>query len=213
MTVPGDDAKIRLILSLRLQGINDTAILSAIERLPREEFVPTALSHRAWDDAALPIAAHQTISQPFIVAFMTQALRLQKRHTVLEIGTGSGYQAALLAEFARRVYTIERHRTLREGAEAKFQALKLSNIVTRLGDGTKGWPQAAPFDRVLVTAAGPSVPQPLLDQLAPGGVLVAPVGPDPDHQHIIRMTATDDGFVTETLMPVRFVPLVEGLPG
>jgi protein-L-isoaspartate(D-aspartate) O-methyltransferase len=205
-----DGPRIRLIMDLRLAGITDLRVLGAIERVPRDEFVPPAFRERAWDNVALPIGNGQTISQPYVVAFMTQALEVTDRHKVLEIGTGSGYQAAILAGLCRRLYTIERVKPLRLEAERRFAALGLQNVVTKWGDGTKGWPDQGTFDRIMVTAASPSVPPALLQQLGPGGVLVAPIGPLDGDQDIVRIRHTETGFVQETLLKVRFVPLVAG---
>ena len=168
--------KIRLIMDLRRQGISDNDVLSAVERVPREMFVPEAMRAEAYENIPLPISQGQTISQPFIVAYMTQALCLGERNRILEIGTGSGYQAAVLAQLSRRVCTVERYRTLLRQAEACFEALKLHNITTRLGDGGKGWPELAPFARIIVTAAAPAMPQSLAEQLDDGGIMVVPVG-------------------------------------
>jgi len=208
--VSHEASKIRLIMELRRQGIEDVGILEAIERVPREAFVAEPFRDRAYDDNALPIAQGQTISQPFVVAFMTQALRLNKRAKVLEIGTGSGYQAAILSRLCRRVYTVERYRSLQQAAEERFRSLKLHNVVTRFGDGSKGWPEQAPFDRILVTAAAEKLPDALVAQLADGGVLVAPVGPHGD-QRIVRLVRRGTEVTREELLPVRFVPLVEGV--
>ena len=202
--------KIRLVMELRRQGISDTAVLSAIERVPREVFVAEPFRERAYDNSALPIAQGQTISQPFVVAYMTEKLRLSPKLKVLEIGTGSGYQAAVLARLCRRVYTIERYRSLLREAEARFAELGISNIVTRLGDGARGWPEQAPFDRILVTAGAGEVPADLRAQLADGGILLAPIGPHGD-QAIVRLTRRGDAFTEERLLPVRFVPLVAGV--
>ena len=203
--------KIRLIMDLRRQGITDKGVLSAVERVPRELFVPEAMRSEAYENIPLPISQGQTISQPFIVAYMTQALCLGDRDRVLEIGTGSGYQAAVLAQLCRRVCTIERYRTLLAQAEGRFEDLKLHNITTRLGDGGKGWPELAPFARIIVTAAAPNLPQTLADQLDDGGIMIVPVGPSGD-QTLIRVTRQDDRFKEERLLDVRFVPLVDGLP-
>jgi protein-L-isoaspartate(D-aspartate) O-methyltransferase len=204
--------KLRLLMELRRAGIADTRVLGAIEKTPREKFVPPAFADRAYENVALPIDDGQTISQPYVVALMTEALLVSDRHNVIEIGTGSGYQAAILARLARRVFTIERHRELSQAAERRLDSLGLRNIVYRIGDGTKGWPEQLPYDRVIVTAAAPQVPAALADGLAPGGVLVAPVGSEHRDQQLIRIRRTDDGFATENLGLVRFVPLVSGLP-
>jgi protein-L-isoaspartate(D-aspartate) O-methyltransferase len=206
-----EEDRIALIMELRREGIFDTRVLSAIERVPREAFVPEALRAQAYANTALPISSGQTISQPYVVAYMTQLLELGERMKVLEIGTGSGYQAAVLARLCRRVYTIERHRPLLREAEARFRALGLHNITTRLGDGSKGWPEQAPFERIIVTAAAAQVPETLRSQLADGGVMVIPVG-DRHAQEIWRVRREAEAYSTEQLLPVRFVPLVEGLP-
>jgi protein-L-isoaspartate(D-aspartate) O-methyltransferase len=207
-----DQRKVELILALRNQGIRDMKVLEAMERVPRDLFVAGPFQNRAWADTALPIACGQTISQPYVVAAMTQALDLNDRCKVLEIGTGSGYQTAVLAQLCRRVYTIERYRSLLREAEARFAALKLTNVTSMVGDGSKGWPMQAPFDRIIVTAAAPELPQALIAQLAVGGVMVAPVDVAQGDQEIKRITRSDSGVRVESLMRVRFVPLVEGLP-
>ena len=209
-----DSQKIRLVLDLRAGGVTDTRVLAAIERVPRELFVPAPFRDKAYDDAALPIGHHQTVSQPLVVALMTQALAPGDRQRVLEIGTGSGYQAAILARLCRRLYTIERHVELLREAEARFARLRLGNITARAGDGTRGWPKLAPFDRIMVTAAAPAVPETLVAQLAVGGVMVVPVGRPGDEQRLIRVRRAAQGVETEDLAGVRFVPLVDGLvPG
>ena len=205
-----DARKIRLILDLRGANVCDTGVLSAIETTPRDLFVPDAFRERAYDNCALPIACGQTVSQPYVVAFMTEALKVGDRMRVLEIGTGSGYQAAVLAKLCRRLYTIERYRLLLRQAEQRFEELAIPNITTLLADGTRGWPGQAPFDRIIVTAAASKLPQTLVDQLAPGGILVIPVG-GPGAQEIMRVTRKDDGATTEALLPVRFVPLIDGV--
>ncbi len=204
--------KIRLIMRLRGAGISDTNVLSAIERIPREAFVPDSFQDQAYEDRTLPIGHGQTLSQPRVVALMTQALEIDRRIKVLEIGTGSGYQAAVLSRLCRRLYTIERHRELQRAAERRFQELRLHNITARLGDGAKGWPEQAPFARIMVTAAAVGVPESLVDQLAPGGIMVVPVGRPGAEQTLLRVTRDEDGFHEEVLGDVRFVPLVEGLP-
>jgi protein-L-isoaspartate(D-aspartate) O-methyltransferase len=201
----------RLILALRSQGVTDPAVLAAIERTPRDLFTPDLFRQRSWEDSALPIACGQTISQPFIVGLMTQALTLEPRARVLEIGTGSGYQTAVLSRLARLVYTIERYRTLKREAEARFETLGLTNVITKFGDGGQGWPEQAPFDRILVTAAAPSEPKLLLRQLKPAGVLVAPIGKGPV-QRLMRYAGDGEGgFPAEVLCEVRFVPLLDGV--
>lgn len=204
--------QLRLVTELARLGINDARVLAAIERTPRETFVPPTFRDRAYEDTALPIGHGQTISQPSVVARMSEALDVGERHTVLEIGTGSGYQAAVLARLCRRLYTIERHRPLLGDAELRFADLRLRNITTRWGDGTKGWPESAPFDRIIVTAAGLVIPDQLAEQLAPDGVMVIPVGQRPDSQRLVRIARTSDGAVCEDMGTVRFVPLVAGLP-
>ncbi|MCH8924708.1 MAG: protein-L-isoaspartate(D-aspartate) O-methyltransferase [Proteobacteria bacterium] len=210
MTV--DARKIRLIMRLRRAGISDTKVLSAIERIPREAFVPDSFQDQAYEDRTLPIGHGQTLSQPRVVALMTQALEIDRRIKVLEIGTGSGYQAAVLSRLCRRLYTIERHRELQRAAERRFQELRLHNITARLGDGAKGWPEQAPFARIMVTAAAAGIPESLVDQLAPGGIMVVPVGRPGADQTLLRVTRNEDGFHEEVLGDVRFVPLLEGLP-
>jgi protein-L-isoaspartate(D-aspartate) O-methyltransferase len=204
--------KIKLLMKLRSAGIRETRVLSALESIPREMFVPRMFMDKAYADTALPIESGQTISQPLIVAWMTSALDVTDRHRVLEIGTGSGYQAAILSRLARRVYSIERHRPLAEIAEERFKKLKLSNITTRIGDGTKGWPEAAPFDRIIVTAAAKEVPAALVEQLEMGGVMVMPVGDPVGDQILLRLERTPDGYTSQHLMDVRFVPLIAGKP-
>ncbi len=202
--------KIRLIMELRQAGISDTRVLSALERVPREKFVDEVLDQQAYDNTALPIAKGQTISQPYVVAFMTQSLDVGPKMKVLEIGTGSGYQAAVLSHLAKWVYTIERHDDLRREAEARFKELRLTNIITKTGDGTLGWPEQGPFQRVMVTAAAADVPAILADQLTEDGIMIVPVGDSSDAQDIVRVQRTADGFETKYLLPVRFVPLVPG---
>ena len=204
--------KLRLLMELRRAGIADARVLGAIERTPRERFVPLAFADQAYENVALPIDHGQTISQPYVVALMTEKLEICGRHKVLEIGTGSGYQTAILARLARRVFTIERHRELLHRTEARLDALRLRNIVFRCGDGAKGWPEQVPFDRVVVTAAAGEVPAALVDALGPGGLLVAPVGCDRRDQQLLRIRRGEDGFATEDFGLVRFVPLVAGLP-
>jgi protein-L-isoaspartate(D-aspartate) O-methyltransferase len=200
--------KIQLIMDLRREGIGDLAILNAIERVPRELFVPETFRDHAYDNRALPIPSGQTISQPYVVAYMTAALELTDRHKVLEIGTGSGYQAAVLAKLCRRVYTVERHMDLLREARGRFEHLDLHTIVSRHGDGAEGWVEQAPFDRIIVTAAAPELPTSLTAQLADGGIMIAPIGPQDGHQWLVRVKRTGDRFDTTEMLSVRFVPLV-----
>ncbi len=202
--------KIRLIMKLRKCGITDTAVLGAIERVPREAFIDTTFHDQAYEDIALPIARGQTISQPLVVASMTQELRVNDRHKVLEIGTGSGYQAAILSRLCRRVYSIERHKPLLAGAEKMFTDLRIRNITCKAADGMLGWREQAPFDRIIVTAAAGDggAPPALLEQLSVGGILIIPMGRDKSSQFIYRITRSETGYETERLMPVRFVPLL-----
>ena len=211
---PEDEAgtrRAKLVLGLRSGGVTEPAVLNAIEAIQRDLFVPQLFKERAWEDSALPIACGQTISQPLIVGLMTQALQLKGRHRVLEIGTGSGYQTAVLARLVRYVYTVERYRTLLGEAEARLKSLHVQNVISRFGDGHEGWPEQAPFDRVLVTAAPAEEPRRLLEQLKPNGVLVAPVGRGPV-QSLLRYVGDGKGaFVKEELGEVRFVPLLSGV--
>jgi len=209
--VSEDFRKIELIMALRNQGIRDQVILEAIERTPREMFLGDPFRPMAYADQALPIACGQTISQPFVVAFMTDRLKLNDRCKVLEIGTGSGYQTAILSPLCRRVYTIERYRTLAKEAGERFTALGLSNVTQMVGDGHKGWPNQAPFDRIIVTAAASEVPEPLADQLAIGGIMIIPLEDGSMAQELTRITRDEQGFTRERLLPVRFVPMVEGV--
>lgn len=209
MTTPNH--KIRLIMELRRAGVSETRVLSAMERTPREAFCPPQFLDRAYEDTALPIAHGQTLSQPTVVGLMTQAIECGPRQKVLEVGTGSGYQAAVLSLLCRRLYTIERHKPLLQDAERRLRDLGLNNIVTRHGDGWAGWPEQAPFDRIIVTAAPDDVPGALVDQLGEGGILVVPVGREKRSQSLLRLRRTPGGIVTEDLAAVRFVPLVPGV--
>jgi protein-L-isoaspartate(D-aspartate) O-methyltransferase len=201
-------------MELRGEGVTDAAVLGAIERTPREEFVPPQFRDRAYENTALPIGEGQTISQPLIVGLMTQALAIGPRQRLLEIGTGCGYQAAVLARLCRRVYSIERHKSLLAETNKRLQRLGYTNITAVAGDGTRGWPEQAPFDRIIVTAAARNeAPQALIDQLAPGGILVMPLGTSSSDQHVWRIRKGEDGGIaTEKLWPVRFVPLIKGTP-
>ncbi|MBL1431465.1 MAG: protein-L-isoaspartate(D-aspartate) O-methyltransferase [Robiginitomaculum sp.] len=201
---------VELILALRGSGISDHGVLSAIETTPRELFVTPEFSDQAWEDRALPIACGQTISQPMVVGQMTEALCLTGREKVLEVGTGSGYQCAILSKLARRVYTIERYRTLLEEAKRRFAALKLRNIVPRLGDGGQGWPEQDSFDRIIMTAAAEKPPPALLAQLRDHGLMVAPIGSS-GRQKLTVYRRDGDVFHEHTLDKVRFVPLLPGI--
>ena len=201
--------KAQLTMTLRGMGVVEADVLSAIEHVPREMFVPAALREHAYENASLPIAMEQTISQPYIVARMTAALQLTGRERVLEIGTGSGYQAAILSFLCRRVYSIERLRPLLVEAEAQFRKLRITNITTKVGDGARGWPEGAPFDRIILTCAPASIPVALLNQLKTGGIMVAPEGRDRS-QTLVTVRRTETGFEKEELLAVKFVPLVEG---
>ena len=201
--------KAQLIMTLRGQGIGDATVLSALESVPRELFVPPALRQHAYENASLPIALDQTISQPFVVARMTEALRLTGRERVLEIGCGSGYQAAILTYLCRRVYSMERLKPLLVDAENRLRDLRISNISLRHGDGIKGWPEAAPFDRIILTCGSAKIPDILLQQLKIDGIMVAPEGTD-SAQQLVVVTRRENGFEREVLMPVTFVPLIEG---
>lgn len=208
-----DSRKIRLIIELRQAGITNTDILSAMERTPRDIFVPHAFQSHAYEDQAVPIGLGQTISQPYIVAYMTDMLEIDKAHSVLEIGTGSGYQAAVLARLCRRVYTIERHKPLLELAERRFEELKLRNITTLAGDGMKGWPGGNSFDRIMVTAAIDTPPVALLAQLKVGGRMIIPVGNINTNQTLkIYRKESEEVFAIQELLPVRFVPLLPDVP-
>lgn len=205
------ERKMRFLYQLRSRGVTNPRVLAAMEQVDRGAFVRGHFADRAYEDTPLPIQCGQTISQPSVVGLMTQALDPGPRDTVLEIGTGSGYQAAILSVLCRRVYTVERHRPLVTGAEALFQALRLSNITVRLSDGSFGLPEQAPFDRIIVTAAAEDPPGPLLAQLKIGGIMVVPVGQSDAVQTLIRVHRTQTGFDYDEMRQVRFVPLVEGL--
>jgi len=201
----------RFIYTLRSKGVTDANVLRAMERIDRAVFLRGVFSERAYEDTPLPIACGQTISQPSVVALMTEALEVTSRDKVLEVGTGSGYQAAILSQLARRVYTVERHRTLVAEARAAFARLNLSNITCLASDGSFGLPEQAPFDRILVTAAAEDPPGPLMQQLRVGGIMVVPVGQSDHVQSLIKVRRLDKGYDYEELRPVRFVPLLEGM--
>lgn len=201
--------KANLIMQLRSQSITDKSILSAVEKVPREKFVPESLRQHAYENASLPIAGNQTISQPYVVARMTQELAPKQSDRVLEIGTGSGYQTAILSFLARRIYTVERIRPLLVSAENQLKALKISNVLFRHADGHLGWPEAAPFEKIIVTCQIKNIPETLKAQLKDGGILVAPVG-EAGKEILLKVTRNGDQFKMEELMAVRFVPMVAG---
>jgi len=205
------ETKMQFLFALRSKGVTDTRVLTAMERVDRAAFVKGIFAERAYEDMPLPISCGQTISQPSIVGIMTQALMVSPRDKVLEIGTGSGYQAAILSHLARRVYTVDRYRRLVIQAQAIFTAQDITNITTFTGDGSHGFAEHAPFDRILLTAAAEDPPGPLLAQLRVGGIMVLPVGQSDTVQSLIRVTRLETGFDYEELRPVRFVPLLEGL--
>ncbi len=202
--------KMQFLFSLRKAGVVDKKVLDAMERVDRKNFVTSVFSEKAYDDTPLPIACGQTISQPTVVGLMTQALQVTSRDKVLEVGTGSGYQAAILSLLARRVYTVERHGLLVNNATKVFQKLNISNITTICADGGYGLEQQAPFDRIIVTAASDDPPASLLSQLKTGGIMVIPVGQSDNMQNLIKIAKTDGGYDYQDLQTVRFVPLVAG---
>jgi protein-L-isoaspartate(D-aspartate) O-methyltransferase len=208
-----DDAleRAELLLTLRKRGIRDPLLMRAFEQVPRERFVDPACRSLAWVDQALPISCGQTISQPAVVALMTEALDLKPSHSVLEVGTGSGYHAAILGQIAERVVTVERFRTLAQAAAERLKRLGYANIEVVVADGSAGYAPRAPYDRIIITAAVNEVPPALFDQLRQGGVLVAPVGPPQDTQMLTRFALTADGIVKREMVPVRFVPLLKGV--
>jgi len=205
------ERKMRFLFALRSNGVTDPRVLTAMETIDRGKFMRGIFAARAYEDMPLPIACGQTISQPSVVGLMTQALDVQPRHKVLEVGTGSGYQAAILAQLARRVYTVDRHRRLVREAREVFAALDLTNITAITADGSRGLPDQAPFDRIIVTAAAEDPPGPLLAQLRIGGIMVLPVGQSDAVQILIKVTRSEEGLDYRELRPVRFVPLIEGL--
>lgn len=213
MTADISDAerKMQFLYTLRSKGVTDKRVLNAMESVDRGPFIRGIFATRAYEDMPLPIACGQTISQPSIVGLMTQALRISPRDKVLEVGTGSGYQAAILSRLARRVYTVDRHSRLVREARALFEEMNLSNITAITADGSFGLPDQAPFDRILVTAAAEDPPGTLTEQLKPGGIMVIPVGQSDAVQHLIVARKTENGLEYEELRKVRFVPLLEGL--
>jgi protein-L-isoaspartate(D-aspartate) O-methyltransferase len=207
----GDVERMEFQLALRRRGISDQSVLRAMEEVPRENFVAPGLVENAYADQALPIECGQTISQPFVVAYMSEQLELGPQHRVLEIGTGSGYQAAVLSRLAREVVTVERYRTLADTASSRLKALGCANVTVRVGDGMAGAPDLAPFDRIMVTAAAEAVPEALVAQLAEQGKMMLPVGPRHNAQYLVKLTKHPGGGLTrEELIAVRFVPLLPG---
>jgi protein-L-isoaspartate(D-aspartate) O-methyltransferase len=208
----GDDSvgRMQFMLTLRQRGIGDAAVLRAMDEVPREYFVEGGFLDAAYADRALPIACGQTISQPYVVAYMSEQLGVHGDHHVLEIGTGSGYQAAILSRLAREVITIERFRTLADAARVRLETLGYRNVEVRLGDGLAGAPDRAPFDRIIVTAACETMPDALVAQLAPDGVMMLPLGPHAAPQNLVKLTKSADGIRREELLAVRFVPLLPG---
>ncbi len=202
--------RMQFLLTLRRRGIGDAAVLRAMDQVPREHFVEASYADLAYADQALPICCGQTISQPYVVAYMTEQLNVQAQHRVLEVGTGSGYQAAVLSRLAREVITVERYRTLAEGAQARLAALGYNNVEVHIGDGLRGWPERAPYDRIMVTAAAEAVPDGLIKQLASAGVMVLPLGPHHGTQQLMRIRRENGAISEEKLIGVRFVPLLPG---
>ena len=209
---PGDESvdRMEFLLTLRRRGIGDAAVLRAMEEVPRDQFVSEDFVDAAYADQALPIACGQTISQPYVVAYMTEQLAVRPHDRVLEIGTGSGYQTAILSRLAREVISIERYRTLAERAREKLAALGFGNVEVLVGDGLAGVPDGAPFERILVTAAADHIPDALVEQLAEGGIMVLPLGPHSGPQYIVKLTKSESGLQQEKLIGVRFVPLLPG---
>lgn len=205
------ERQMQFLFALRSKGVTDGRVLTAMEKTDRAMFVKGHFADRAYEDMPLPIACGQTISQPSVVGLMTQALQVNPRDKVLEVGTGSGYQAVILSHLARRVYTVDRHKTLMRDAREIFKALDINNLTAITADGSHGLPEQAPFDRILVTAAAEDPPGPLLAQLKVGGIMVLPVGQSDSVQTLIRVSRMQTGFEYEELRPVRFVPLLEGL--
>ena len=205
-----DEQKMQFILSIRSKGVVDNNVLKALETVNREQFLKGLFAKRAYEDTPLPIECGQTISQPSIVGLMTQALRITNRDKILEIGTGSGYQTAILSKLARRIYSVERFKPLYEEARAIFRKLQLNNITSVWGDGSQGVVEQQPFDRIIVTAAAEDPPPTLLNQLKIGGIMVIPVGQSDEIQKLIRVERTEKNFKYEDLCDVRFVPLLEG---
>src|SRR5215212_11771444 len=210
--MPADESEQRMefMLTLRQRGISDKAVLRAMDAVPREHFVEARFADSAYADQAMPIACGQTISQPYVVAYMTEQLEVKREHRVLEVGTGSGYQAAILSQLAGQVFTVERYRTLAEGARKALEGQGYDNVTIVVGDGLNGLPEHAPYDRIIVTAAAETIPQALVDELAVGGVMVLPLGPHGGPQRIVKLTRSEEGVTQQDLIWVRFVPLLPG---
>src|SRR2546425_5180623 len=208
----GDDkvGRMQFLLGLRQRGISDAGVLRAMDEVPREHFVEGPFIDAAYADQALPIACGQTISQPYVVAYMTEQLGLRPDHRVLEVGTGSGYQAAVLSRLAREVVSVERYRTLAEAARGRLATLGYQNVDIRVGDGLAGVPDRAPYDRIIVTAAAEAIPEALVAELVEGGVMVLPLGPHAGPQQLIKLTKGEGRIKQEDLIGVRFVPLLPG---
>ena len=206
----GDVGRMQFLLDLRRRGISDVAVLRALDEVPREHFVEDRFTGSAYADKALPIACGQTISQPYVVAYMTEKLGVRPDHRVLEVGTGSGYQAAVLSRLAREVVSIERYRTLGDAARARLDALGYQNVEVVVGDGLAGLPERAPFDRIIVTAAAEKVPDALVEQLGEGGAMILPLGPHGNTQQLVKLTKNAGTLDSEELIAVRFVPLLAG---
>jgi protein-L-isoaspartate(D-aspartate) O-methyltransferase len=205
-----DEDRMEFLLTLRRRGIADQAVLRAMDEVPRERFVEASFAGSAYADQALPIACGQTISQPYVVAYMTEQLDVHSHHRVLEVGTGSGYQAAVLSRLTREVVSIERYRTLADRARERLRSLGYDNVDVVVGDGFAGVPSRAPYDRIIVTAAAETLPQTLLDQLVDKGVMILPLGSHDGSQHLIKLTKSQTGTKRENLIPVRFVPMLPG---
>ncbi|HIF58534.1 MAG TPA: protein-L-isoaspartate(D-aspartate) O-methyltransferase [Rhodospirillales bacterium] len=203
-----ENIKMELVFSLRRAGVTEPSVVATMERVPRELFVPEVFRSRSYEDITLPIGHHQTLSQPAIVGLMTEALELNDRKKVLEVGTGSGYQTSILALICRRVYTIERHASLLQEAEKRFDKLRIRNVTAKVGDGTLGWEAQAPFERIIVTAAAADIPPILADQLSIGGIMIVPIGLGDNFQTILKVIKKENGFKTKELRDVRFVPLI-----
>jgi len=209
---PGDDkvGRMQFLLALRRRGISDAAVLRAMDEVPREHFVEGTFADSAYADQALPIACGQTISQPYVVAYMTEQLQVQGDHRVLEVGTGSGYQAAVLSRLARQVVSVERYRTLADAARQRLASLGYGNVEVIVGDGLAGVPERASYDRIIVTAAAETVPDELVNELAEGGVMILPLGPHSGPQQLVKLSKGEQGIKQEDLIGVRFVPLLPG---